>query len=669
MQSLKTSSIATRVADFLKQHPPFEFLDREGLHDLASAGKMTFHEGDEIIFQQGDTRGGYLQVVQQGTVRMYKEGREGSEELIDLRGPGDLLGISWLLGEPNYIQTARTEGEAILYSLPWDDFLTLLQDNEEATRYLTAYFSTNPVYKRVESEQSEARAVPAVIEKAEGWLNAHTQVSQRAHMRLVTGPGTLEIARAAERIAGGLQEALIVVDANGCPLGIVTETDLVRKVATGLTQPGAPVSAIMSGPVMTVSDNLPVGKLMMLMMQHNLRHLVVTEDGTRFTRAIGLVAEKDVQMLHGRLPLGLVKEIRNSTQPGELGFLRQRAEQLMLSYLEERANLRWLAGYVAEIDTSLLRRSLFLAEEELRAEGLVPPDLAYCWVALGMEGRRERFLRQELRTAIIYEDPRAGEEARAEAWFKRLGLEVCRKLNEAGFPSSEGAFTAGEAEGCRSVSCWQTAYAEWIRDPLGACLLQRVPFFDLRGVAGDLRLVDQIRSTILTTSRAFPEFLALMANDALASLPPITIFRNGVLDRTGVLWTCVDTRSHALQPLSSLARVFALSKGAVHLTSTIERYLFCSNAWPEHKRLFESAAEACRIALFYQTLSGLRNGDNGQFIRVDQLPKVDQETLKSVFRTVVDLMAHTRRHFDLEEVTHLPQVNGEGGAEPAARPA
>lgn len=645
---MKTSSIATRVADFLKQYPPFEFLDREGLHDLASAGRASFHEDGETVFKQGEERSGYLYVVQQGTVRMVKETASG-EELVDMRGAGDLLGTSWLLGEPRYIQTARTETEAILYGLPWDTFLQLLQDNEEATRYLTAYFSTNPVYKRVEAEQEAARAVPAVIEKAGGWLNEHEAVAKRARARLVVGPGTLPIARAAERIAGGLQEALIVVDAAGTPEGIVTETDLVRKVATGLVSPEAPVSAIMSGPVMTVPPDQPVGKLILLMMQHNLRHLVVTNDGTRDTKAIGMVAEKDVQMLHGRLPLSVVKEIRNATCAQELGYLRQRAEAQMLAYLEERANLRWLAAYVAEIDTALLRRALFLAEEELRVEGLVPPDVDYCWAALGMEGRRERFLRQELRTAILYADPPEEAAERAEQWFGALGVAVNRKLNDAGFPSAEPVFTAGKPEGCRSLSDWQQAYGDWIRDPVGSRLLERVPYFDLRGVAGNLKLVDSIRSTVSTAARAFPDFLTLMANDALAALPPITIFRNGVLDQTGVLWTCVDTRQHALQPLSSLARVFALSRGAVHLTSTIERFLYCASAWPQKQRLFESAAEACRIALFYQTLSGLRSGDTGQYIRVADLPKVDQETLKTVFRTVVELMEYTREHFGLSD--------------------
>ena len=53
---MKSSSIRFRVADFLKQHAPFDVVSEQDLLDLAMGGRVKFHESDEIIFQQGAQR-------------------------------------------------------------------------------------------------------------------------------------------------------------------------------------------------------------------------------------------------------------------------------------------------------------------------------------------------------------------------------------------------------------------------------------------------------------------------------------------------------------------------------------------------------------------------------------------------------------------------------------
>ena len=95
---MKSSTIRFRVADFLRQHPPFNEMEEADLLDLATSGKVKFHEGDEYIFRQGSKCGPYLYVIQQGSVRLLEQ--SGDRELLrDLLGPGDLIGIGQLLGE------------------------------------------------------------------------------------------------------------------------------------------------------------------------------------------------------------------------------------------------------------------------------------------------------------------------------------------------------------------------------------------------------------------------------------------------------------------------------------------------------------------------------------------------------------------------------------------
>lgn len=89
---MKAESIAVRIADFLKDHAPFSFLNMDDLTDLAASGKVKFHEDGEYIFTEGHPRDQFMYVIQQGRVKIL-ESNGNEERLVDLRGRGDLLGL------------------------------------------------------------------------------------------------------------------------------------------------------------------------------------------------------------------------------------------------------------------------------------------------------------------------------------------------------------------------------------------------------------------------------------------------------------------------------------------------------------------------------------------------------------------------------------------------
>ena len=148
---MKTSSIRYRVADFLKQHPPFQCMDEADLLGLVRDGRVRVHEGGEIVVEQGRDRGQYIVVVQQGAVRLVDESNGGSV-LRDLLGEGDLLGVGAFLGKSTYLYSAVTEGDTILYALPIEEFRTRAAGYPEVARFLAAYFSVRPHYSATTAE-------------------------------------------------------------------------------------------------------------------------------------------------------------------------------------------------------------------------------------------------------------------------------------------------------------------------------------------------------------------------------------------------------------------------------------------------------------------------------------------------------------------------------------
>lgn len=87
------------------------------------------------------------------------------------------------------------------------------------------------------------------------------------------------------------QVGYVVVEDDGSLQGIVTETDIVRKVVSRDLAPGKmSVEEIMNSPVITIDCKRPVTDADELMDHHRIRHLVVTEGD----RVVGMLSVRDL---------------------------------------------------------------------------------------------------------------------------------------------------------------------------------------------------------------------------------------------------------------------------------------------------------------------------------------------------------------------------------------
>ena len=83
----------------------------------------------------------------------------------------------------------------------------------------------------------------------------------------------------------------LFVEEDGKVQGIVTETDIVRKVvAANRPLSVTTVGEIMSAPLITIDRARSVAEADELMSRHNIRHLAVTEEG----RVVGVLSVRDL---------------------------------------------------------------------------------------------------------------------------------------------------------------------------------------------------------------------------------------------------------------------------------------------------------------------------------------------------------------------------------------
>jgi CBS domain-containing protein len=88
--------------------------------------------------------------------------------------------------------------------------------------------------------------------------------------------------------------ALVVTD-EGRPVGILTKRDVLKNCCGDASCRRTTVARIMSKPLLTIDIEAPIGQAAGLMMERNVRRLLVTEDG----RIVGIVTQKD--LLRGTL--------------------------------------------------------------------------------------------------------------------------------------------------------------------------------------------------------------------------------------------------------------------------------------------------------------------------------------------------------------------------------
>ena len=89
--------------------------------------------------------------------------------------------------------------------------------------------------------------------------------------------------------------SLMVVDSFGKSKGLVTERDLIRKVCVkDICTSQVVVKEIMSLPFITINQNESPSTAIDLMLQHNIRHLLVVGDNTQINEPIGIVTPRDL---------------------------------------------------------------------------------------------------------------------------------------------------------------------------------------------------------------------------------------------------------------------------------------------------------------------------------------------------------------------------------------
>ena len=119
-------------------------------------------------------------------------------------------------------------------------------------------------------------------------------ISDIMRKKLETIEEMASVQEAAKKMKDKDVSSLLVVDTNGKPQGLVTERDLVRKVCIDdISTSMVTNKEIMSFPLITINATSSPSMAADMMLQNNVRHLLVVDDKDNANKPVSIITPRD----------------------------------------------------------------------------------------------------------------------------------------------------------------------------------------------------------------------------------------------------------------------------------------------------------------------------------------------------------------------------------------
>ena len=622
------NEIADRIAFFLKDYPPFSYLDFESLEQLSSSLTVRYLEEGETLFQEGNQ--GYPQcfVVRQGNILLSR--KEGEHVvLVDQCEEGDILGVRSILTGNPYVLTATCQEESLIYEVRKELFEGLLDAHPKFALFFAAGYAAGQAVARQQDNETSHSFL-----KLE---EQHVDYSQD----VLTCQRDTTIQQAAKEMSHRKVGSIVVIDDRGFPQGIVTDTDLRNKVVATALSLEERIGAIMSSPVSTIGPVFTHSELLIHMMRKHVHHLVVTEDGSADSKIVGVISDHDVLLSQNNNPAALVKALRKSKVSAEWPAIRDKAEEQVADFIEKDLSVSLISNFITEINDQLIQNAIEEAME------LVPDarKIPFCWLSLGSEGREEQLLRTDQDNAILFDAK--GDVEGAQHTMLKLANHVNEALISSGFVACPADIMARNPAYCQDIGGWEKYFSKWIETPEPKALMNATIFFDFRHLYGHRDLANDLSHFLIKKLEGNDIFLNHLAANAIQNPPPLGFFKQFLVEKGGEHNEEFDIKKRAMMPLSDAARTLCLHYQQINIQNTPARFRKLAALDDTNQRLYEECAQAYEVLMKIRTKYGLKSGSSGRFVKVDSMNKLEKQMLKSAFLPIKEIQQLLEVRFQL----------------------
>jgi CBS domain-containing protein len=621
------NSLHRATLDALRRQAPFSAMPEEDVMWLVQRLSVAYYARDAALMEPSDKPADALFIIKQGTVN----GATTEGQTILQLATGEIFPLGALLARRGVANRYIAATDTFCYQLAATDFHALLAKSSEFYD-----FCTRRIASLLEESQREVQSEYALALDDESRF-ARSLASLIRRMPLSVPPDT-PLSDALTAMESARIGSVVVADAAGQPVGILTLKDVLARVTLAGVPLATPISVVMTPGPATLSADLPVADALVLMARQGIHHLPLVRDG----KLVGVVSEKDIFALRRLSVEGITSALARADDPARLPALAQDIGDLAHSLLAQGMDAENLTAIISSLNDRVTERIIVLESESDPAL----TGLRWCWLALGSEGRMEQTLATDQDNALIFHDADAAHQPVLLAFAERVNA----RLDACGFPLCKGGIMAGNPQWCLSASGWQRQFAEWIEHGSPEALLHASIFFDFRPLAGDTALAFDLRAWLSRAAQKNPRFLHQMAGNALRNRPPLGVVRDFVLSEDDAHPHTLDLKLNGATPFVDAARIFALAAGGPQ-TNTAKRLREAAHAL----HIPDAELADWNRAFHFLQLLRLRHQHGQQragqtpdnYIDPDTLNPLDRRILKEALRQARKVQARLAMDYKL----------------------
>ena len=596
---------------FLRTLSPFDELDAETFANVAASLEVTYVAAGTRVLTAGGEPSRYLHVVRKGTALHSTDGVP-----VLSAEPGEWFGLLSVMDERPPEFDVDAVDDLLLYRLPGDVVRRLARlpsFSDSITRGLAS---------RLRAAATGEHGTPSLV--------AMAPVSTLVSRDLVSLPADADIGTIARTMR---EHRISSVVLRSDPPALVTTSDLRDRVLAEGRGPETPGLHVASCPILAVEATTPVTEAQVVMLERALHHFGVERDG----ELVAVITTGDLLRHDASSPLHVQRELAVASR-ATFAHVPKRLHATVAGLLSSGRSPLEVTRSVSTLTDVLLRRAVTLALDDLG-----PPPVAFAWLTLGSDARREQTLLTDQDHALVYADD-ADDDAGA-AWFHDLATNVTDQLADAGLPRCPGGTMAVNWAG--PLKRWRQRFEGWLTEPDVTALYEAGIFLDHRVIAGTLTV--SVLDDTVRAHRHDRVLLARLAAAAATSRPPI-----GPLHRMrSAADGTVDLKAGGINPVVDLARVVAVEVGSV-ARSTVERLA----AAAEHGAISHEGAEELTEAFgllqglrLEQQVRAWRDGTTASNrIRLDELSATRRRHLKEAFVAIARIQQVTIRRLGGEGI-------------------
>ncbi|MCD8569621.1 MAG: DUF294 nucleotidyltransferase-like domain-containing protein [Geovibrio sp.] len=616
----------TDILDRLTRFYVFKGIEYSRLRLLLEKGEPVSVEQGGVIFKKGESYHKGVYLIFSGEVELY--GDSGLKAVIDA---GDFAGLSNFVGKSVYHVSATASKDSEFIFIPELSIYKLMEVSEDFRERFYGLVT---------------RRMSAITGKDTASIESSTYKPVGSYMTSpVITVKTADTVMDAGRIMSEYNiGALAVLDDREALAGLITSKHMVHRflanIDSSLRAPS--VKNFMEKEPLVLPAEFPLAEALGEMQMKGQEYALISMKN----KPVGIISNNDIMRTLFRNT-----SIHNTYIEGVSGLEELRASHAGLYKIAEglvgSSRLTYdVLPAVSAIHLNIQKKVYRLTAEKFAAEtGYDITKVKHSLIIMGSGGRREMMLDPDQDNGFIFADDVSDEDI---AMFLKFGEMFTDNLEFVGYKKCPGNVMVTNPEMSMRLSEWKNKVRDWVDGSAGKSILWSNIVFDYDGLAGDEKLVWELREYINMKISQKPIFLIYMLENDSNQRRPINLFGKFITEKEGEHTGKMNMKIAALAFIVDVTRAFTLKCGLSDL-NTIERLKHLRRKKILSDELVSQTQDAYEILVDITLNEQIRQAHSGEriskFVNPESLSMYNQEKLRKALNHMSKYLSVGLKYF------------------------